>query len=137
MFLRFKNNFFHVKVTDFPFFRFCLVLLWNSSLLIYFTDDIQLKEIFFLVSMIFFIFYSIKKNLSSNGMKTVMTSWHQRFNCCGLDSYENNYYKRSENLRQRVFIWDQSQLCSSIRSWDISKIRWILGLNMEKMTILS
>ena len=25
-------------------------------------------------------------------------------------------YKRSENLKQGAFIWDQSQLCSSIRS---------------------
>ena len=47
------------------------------------------------------------------------------------------YYKRSANLRQRAFIWDQSQLCSSIRSWDTSKTRWILGLKMAKKTTLS
>ena len=26
------------------------------------------------------------------------------------------HYKRSENLKQRAFFWDQSQLCRSIRS---------------------
>ena len=46
-------------------------------------------------------------------------------------------YKRSGNLKQRALIWDQSQLCSSIRSWDTSKTRWILGLKMAKKTILS
>ena len=38
-------------------------------------------------------------------------------------------YKRSETLKQRAFIWDQSQLCSSFHSRDISKTRWILGKN--------
>ena len=47
------------------------------------------------------------------------------------------YYKRSASLKQRAFIWDQSQLCSSICSWDTSKTSRILGLKMAKKTILS
>ena len=41
-------------------------------------------------------------------------------------------YMGSEKLRQIAFIWDQSQLYSSIRSRDISKTRGILGLKMAK-----
>ena len=35
----------------------------------------------------------------------------------------------------KAFIWDQSQLCSSIRSWDISKTRWIFGWKMAKINM--
>ena len=46
-------------------------------------------------------------------------------------------YNRSENGKQIAFIQDQSQPCTSIHSWDISKTSWILGLKMTKKTILS
>ena len=42
-------------------------------------------------------------------------------------------YKRSGNLKQRALSWDQSQLCSSISSWDISKTTWIMVPKMAKM----
>ena len=68
------------------------------------------------------------------GLKMAKTQ-KPAYNVTAIDSNWKDYM-RSEYLKQRALIWDQSQLCSSIRSWDISKTRWILGLKMAKMTIL-
>ena len=52
--------------------------------------------------------------------KMTILSQKTAYNVTTIDSNWKNYM-RSENLKQRALIWDQSQLCSSIRSGDTSK----------------
>ena len=68
--------------------------------------------------------------------KMTILSQKTAYNVIIIDGNWKNYMW-SKNVKQRAFIWDQPQLRSSIRSWDISKTRWILGLKMVKMIILS